>query len=165
MENNKINLYKKLSLTFISVLILIVLIVSFVTYMHQNITSADPIIHWTVIHHFSITVVLILLSSILGYFLSFVTYSELRKNKIGSEKLLSIVLRFLQKEEKEIMNYLVKNDGEANQADIARLPSLNRVKAFRALQKMQEKNLLTVTAHGKLRRVTLSEEIIPLLQG
>src|SRR3989338_3042660 len=151
MEKNKINLYKRISLTFITILVIVVLIVSFVTYMHQDRTSADPLIHWTVQHHFGITIALILIALILGYFLSHLTYNELRKTRSESKKILNVLFRFLQKEEKEIIDYLIKNKGEANQADIARLPNLNRVKAFRVLQKMQGKNLVSITAHGKIR--------------
>lgn len=70
---------------------------------------------------------------------------------------------FLNNDEKEIINYLIQNKGTAGQADIARLPGMNRVKAFRSLQKMQEKNLIDITAHGKIREILLKENILNML--
>ena len=40
---------------------------------------------------------------------------------------------------------------------------MNRVKAFRSLQKMKENNLIDVSAHGKIRKISLQKEILDTL--
>ena len=76
-----------------------------------------------------------------------------------------MLLIFLNNDEREIINLLVKQNGTANQADISRLQGMNRVKAFRSLQKMQDKKLIDIISHGKVRRVTLKDNILHLLSG
>ncbi len=72
-----------------------------------------------------------------------------------------MLLLFLGQEEKEIIEHLVAMDGMSSQADISKLPSMNRVKAHRSLQKMQEKNIVEVVPpHGKMRRIHLNENIM-----
>jgi len=77
--------------------------------------------------------------------------------------MLDMILVFLSKEEREIINFLVEKNGTSTQADISRLPGMNRVKAHRSMQKMQEKNLLDITAHGKVRNVALKQNIMNTL--
>ena len=70
---------------------------------------------------------------------------------------------FLGDEEKKIMSYMIQNNGVAAQADIARLPNMNRVKAFRILQKMQQNNLIEIIPHGKVRNIQLQKHIQEVL--
>ena len=70
---------------------------------------------------------------------------------------------FLSREEREIVNFLVENKGITTQAEIARLPHMNRVKAHRSLQKMSQKQIIELIAHGKIRKVHLKENILQLL--
>lgn len=71
---------------------------------------------------------------------------------------------FLNKEEKEIIKYLVEKKGETTQAEISRLPGLNRVKAYRSVQKMQQKKLIEVVSHGKVRKIKLRKDILCILK-
>ena len=163
MEGHKIDLYKKVSLVFLVIILSIASLVTFVTYIHKDMTSADPLIFWTVENHLIITIALIFISIVLGYGSSVITYNELRKSKRASKNLLDVFFLFLNKDEREILHHLVKNKGLANQADISRLPEMNRVKAFRSLQKMKENNLIDVSAHGKIRKITLKDKVFEML--
>ena len=126
-------------------------------------TSVDPLIYWTVENHLSITIGLILISLILGYGISSLTYNELRKTKKTSKNLLDTLFVFLNREEREIINFLVKGNGIENQADISRLPGMNRVKAFRSLQKMRDNNLIEISSHGKIRKIALKNKVFDML--
>jgi len=163
MDGGRIQLYRKISIAFIAITVIIALLVTFVTYIHQDMTSADPLIFWTVENHLSITIGLILFSLILGYGISALTYNELRKTKRTSKNLLDTLFIFLNREERDIINLLVKSDGIANQADISRLPGMNRVKAFRSLQKMKDNNLIEIASHGKIRKIALKNKVFEML--
>jgi len=163
MDGGRIKLYRKVSIAFIAITVIIALLVTFVTYIHQDMTSVDPLIFWTVENHLSITIGLILFSLILGYIISALTYNELRKTKRTSKKLLETLFVFLNREEREIINFLVKSTGIANQADISRLPGMNRVKAFRSLQKMKDNNLIEISSHGKIRKISLKNNVFDML--
>ena len=160
MDKDKIKLYKHVSLVFSGISVLIVVFVVLVTFIHKDFTSADPWIYWTVEYHFSITVGLIMVSLAIGYTLSTVIYKELRKSKEDSKKLMDLLVLFLDNEEREIISYLVKQKRAVNQADISRLPGMNRVKAYRILRKMQQRDLIDIIPHGKIRRIALKIEVL-----
>jgi len=155
MGRDNAKLYKRISLTFFAVSALLVFLVLLVTFLHQNITSADPLIYWTVKYHFIVTVILMFVSLTMGYILSTVISNELNKSREDSRKVMDLLLLFLSHEEKEIIKHLVKQKGKSNQADISRLEGLNRVKAFRTLQKMKDRDVIDITAHGKIRNIEL----------
>ena len=164
MDQQAINFYRKVSLLFFFVIIGFLILAYGVTFLHQNSTSKNPFIFWTVKNHLSITVALIFLSAVLGYFPSAITYRHLKKTQKESRTLLDSVLLFLNQEERAIINHLVQQKGLSGQAEISRLPGMNRVKAYRSLKKMQEKNLLGIVPHGKVRKVALKENILQMLK-
>lgn len=104
-------------------------------------------------------VVLVLTAVLYGFVLAYFSYRAIRKESSTTASMLEVILLFLSQEEQTILNHLVQNKGEATQADISRLPSMHRVKAHRLLQKMQNNNLIDVTAHGKVRHVLLKQHI------
>jgi len=163
MEKPSIKLYKRISFVFLGIATLVIALVYLITYLQRDRTSADPFIFWTVEHSLSIMITLIIVSIALGYLLSSLTYRELRKSKKESKKLLDTLFLFLNKEEREVISHLVEHKGAATQADISRLPEMNRVKAFRSLQKMQERNLIDITSHGKIRKIALKENVLNIL--
>lgn len=164
MEQRAIDLYRKISLVFFFFIIGLLVLAYAVTFLHQNTTSKNPFIFWTVQNHLRITIGLILLSAILGYLPSAITYRHLAKTKKESQKLLDTVFLFLNPEEREVINHLVQQNGLSSQAEISRLPGMSRVKAFRSLKKMHEKNLLDIAVHGKIRKVALKENILRMLK-
>ena len=163
MDGHSVKLYKYISMGFSVIIIGLAILIYLVTYIHQDVTSKNPLIFWTVENHLPITVGLIILSGFIGYLSSTLIYRQVTKTKKESQKLLEMLLLFLNKDEKEIINSLVQNNGIIGQADISRLPGMNRVKAFRSIQKMQEKNLIDIMAHGKIRKVSLKENILNIL--
>ena len=165
MVDIKVETYRKMSFAFLAIVIAIVGLVYLVTYLHKALTSANPVIFWTVQNHLGITVGLIAVSVFLGYLSSSITYRQLSKTKKESRSLLDTLFLFLSREDKEIINHLMGQNGISRQAEISRLPGLNRVKAFRCLQKMKEKNIIEITANGKVRKVVLKENILRLLSG
>ncbi|MBS3165496.1 hypothetical protein J4444_00080 [Candidatus Woesearchaeota archaeon] len=163
MDEHQLKLYKYVSLGFSVIIVGLATVIYLVTYIHQNITSKNSLIFWIVGNHLSITIGLVIISGFIGYISSTLTYKQFVETKKESHELLEMLFLFLNKDEKEIINYLVKNKGTTEQAEISRLSGMDRVKAFRSLQRMREKNLIDITAHGKIRRVTLKENILNML--
>ena len=163
MDGHFIRIYKYLSLGFLVIIIGLAIVIYLLTSVHRDATSSNPLIFWTVENHLPMTIGLIIFSGFIGYLFSTLTYRQINKTKKESQKLLETLFIFLNNDEKEIINSLVKNNGSVGQAEISRLPGMNRVKAYRSLQKMQEKNLIDIIAHGKIRKVSLKENILNLL--
>ncbi|MBI2661951.1 hypothetical protein HYX11_00655 [Candidatus Woesearchaeota archaeon] len=163
MDSHSVKLYQYISLGFSAITIGLAIVIYLVTYIHQDVTSKNLLIFWTVQNHLSITIGLIILSGFIGYTSSTLIYKQVTNTKKESQKLLEMLFLFLNKEEKEIINYLVQKNGMVGQAEISRLPNMNRVKAYRSLQKMQEKNLIDIAAYGKVRKVSLKDNILTML--
>ena len=115
-------------------------------------------------YHIEIMLALMVTAIAFGFFVSQFFYAELQRSRQASSSIMDTVLLFLGREEREIVRYLVSRGGETTQAEISRLPGMSRVKAHRSLQKMQEKQLLDVIPHGKVRRIVLKPHIIGTLK-
>ncbi len=131
---------------------------AFVTYNHHE-EGDGALMRFAVDHHLGIMVGLVLVSIVFGFASSRFLYARLQESRRASRGMLDVVLLFLSAEERTVVNYLVERGGETTQAEISRLPRMTRVKAHRSLQKMQEKRIVDLVPHGKMRRVVLKEGI------
>ena len=138
-------------------------LVGIVYYTHQNETPQNVFAMWAVSFHLPIMITLIIISVGFGFILSTLSKKEIKKSKKETKSLLKTLFLFLSSEEKEIIDFLIKNEGKTSQAEISRLPNLNRVKAYRSLQRMQEKDIIEIIPHGKIRKIYLKNNILTML--
>src|SRR3989344_5265698 len=164
MDTQKLKFYKYLGLAVLIIIFIFVSVITIITYGSRDMTNANPLFYYAAQNHLELLFIMIMISIILGFFISGLSFRALEKQRKNSENILQIVLMFLNKEEEEIIQHLVKTTGETTQAEISRLPGLNRVKAYRSLQKMQEKKLIMIKAHGKIRKVILREDVLDILK-
>ena len=164
MRNINLKIYKKIIFGILVLLLVVVSWVAFITEENKDVTRTSVFLTFAIDNHSWIMFSLVIVSVAVGFFWSRVLYSEIQKKKKDSQEIFDVVLLFLSREEKHIVNFLVEKKGETTQAEIARLPTMTRLKAFRALQKMRDKNLLEVLPHGKVRRVRLKENIFSILR-
>lgn len=154
---------KNVAFVISAALLVLVTWVAVLTHTNRNMTNANPFIVFIIQNHLSFMFAAIITSAAVGFIWSGMLYGEIRKKKEASMSTLETVLLFLNQEEKDIINYLVGKEGTATQAEIARLPKMNRVKAYRSLQKMKDKRLIEITPHGKMRRLMLKDNILSTL--
>ena len=157
------SLFMKLGMLLLTSLLIVVAWLINVTRANKDISNPNPFVHFAVENHLLILVILIFLSTASGFLLSSISYIEISKKKKASQGILDTVFLFLHPEEKNIIQFLVQNKGSTTQAEVSRLPGMNRVKAYRSLQKMADKNLVEVVPHGKIRKVRLKENIMSVL--
>jgi uncharacterized membrane protein len=162
MSNVPSKTIRNVSFVVLTVLLIAVIVLAFMTY-NAKVSDANPYFSFAVTHHLELMGSLVGISLIFGFFTSQMFYAEIQRKKHESKSMLTVVLLFLSREEREIVNFLVENKGVTTQAEIARLPHMNRVKAHRSLQKMQEKQIIELVPHGKIRKVHLKENILQLL--
>ncbi len=145
-------------------LTLLLILVTFVTFMSY---TGDPTqqgyLAFAVRNHVTIMAILLIVAIAFGFVSSSIYNAQIKKAQQETRNVLDIVLLFLNRDERAIISVLVQNRGSTNQAEIARLPGMNRVKAFRSLQKMQEKQLIEILAHGKVRKINLKENLLTML--
>lgn len=155
---------KQISFAILTMLLIVVSIVVYVTETNRNMTTKSAFLMLLIDKHTTILFFLIAFAIAFGFFWSNLSFVELERHKKESRRILDIIMLFLSKEEKEIIKFLVEKNGNTTQAEISRLPGLDRVKAFRSLQKMQEKRLVEIQEHGKIRKVRLKEDIMSVIK-
>ncbi len=162
MSNIQTKLLRNISFAILTLLLIALSAIAFMTY-RSDILIFGQNLSFAVQHHTAIMAGLLIISILFGFATSQIFYAELQRKKKVSQSILGVVLLFLSREEREIVNFLVENKGITTQAEIARLPHMNRVKAHRSLQKMSQKQIIELIAHGKIRKVHLKENILQLL--
>ena len=158
-----INFYRKVGVALLSLLLIAVLWIATITHANRKISNPNPFIHFAIQNNFVILIVLIVVSVAYGFLWSSLSYFEIKRKKKDSQAILDTVFLFLSTDEKNMIEFLVQHNGQTTQAELSRLPGMNRVKAFRLLQKMQSKNLVEITPHGKVRRIKVKENIMNTL--
>jgi len=78
------------------------------------------------------------------------------------EKALKTV-RFLPKEQRKIMDYLIDGSGEALQKDIVEETDLGKVKVSRTLKKMEKRGLIEREENGMSKRVVVIDDFKDVL--
>lgn len=160
MRNIPLKWYKNIGIIVLSCLILSVIWLTMIIEKNENISTTSKLFRFAIEYHIIILVVLVVIAVAFGFLWASMLYNQIEKKEKETRSILDIVVQFLNNEEKQILNYLVNNKGSTTQAEIARLPSMNRVKAFRALQKMEDKRLIEIIPHGKVRKIMLKDNIL-----
>ncbi|MBI3032506.1 hypothetical protein HYY69_03455 [Candidatus Woesearchaeota archaeon] len=163
MRNITLRWYKNIGIIVLSFLILSVIWLTVIIEKNENISTMNNLFRFAIEHHIVILVILVVIAVAFGFLWANILYHQIEKKEEETKSILDIVVQFLHNEEKQILNYLVDNKGTTTQAEIARLPSMNRVKAFRTLQKMEEKRLIEIIPHGKIRKIMLKENILDII--
>ena len=109
-----------------------------------------------------IETVLPLLAS-LGIMIGALTYYFMHQKVESKEKSLKantdILLQFLNKDERAIVNRLIEEQGKVLQSELTRLPGMGKVKAHRIVQRLIDRRVIETEEHGKTNIVRFTKEI------
>ncbi|HQC61408.1 MAG TPA: hypothetical protein PLA60_03520 [Candidatus Pacearchaeota archaeon] len=113
-----------------------------------------------------VSLILILLS-LFGMFIGSLTYyfisEKYEKKIIKLHKDSNITLKFLEKEEQEIVKSILKNKGKTTQSRISEDTGFSRVKIFRTLKKLENKRIINKKPNGMTNVVELEEDLKKVL--
>jgi len=70
-----------------------------------------------------------------------------------------VLLRFLNPEEKKLVNALIENNGKVLQAEITRLPGMTKLKSHRVIQRLVDRGVIEKDKVGKTNIVRFTKEI------
>ncbi|MBN1385936.1 hypothetical protein JW968_03080 [Candidatus Woesearchaeota archaeon] len=163
MRNITLKAYKNLGFGILTASLIIAIALTMLTYIYRDMTSANKVITSLLDNHLTILIIMIIISIAFGFFWAQISYAEISKTKKQTKTMMDIISIFLSEDEKVILGHLVENKGRSSQAEISRLPGMTRVKAYRLLQRMHEKNLIDIETHGKLRNIILHQNILYML--
>lgn len=155
MEKENKNNIRPIILIF-GIIALFIFVVSFVTfYTTENFSSACgcQLPPW----------IIIVSVSSLGLFVGLVTYYLISKNflkeKKEIEENLFKFLDLLEKEDRDVLKIIIKNNGKIGQSSLAKTLDVDKVKMSRIISRMEDKKMLKKEKHGMTNKIVLKEEL------
>ncbi len=70
-----------------------------------------------------------------------------------------VLLKFLNPDERKLVNLLIENDGKVLQAELTRLPGMSKVKSHRIVQRLMDRGVIEKDSLGKTNIVGFTKEI------
>jgi len=103
-------------------------------------------------------VLFIILSIIfIGGLVYFLLSLQIDKKENIIDKNMEVLRSILDKDEKDLLDFLVKNDGKINQNDLAK--KIGKLKAHRVIKKLQGKKIVSIIKQGKNNLIELKQEL------
>jgi uncharacterized membrane protein len=96
---------------------------------------------------------------IVGAGIYYLMASKVEIKQESLKKNANILLKFLNEDEKKLVNLLIENNGKALQAEVSRLPGMTKVKSHRVVQKLIDKGVIEREEFGKTRIIKFVKEI------
>lgn len=70
----------------------------------------------------------------------------------------TLILKFLDYGENQVIKKLIENNGTILQSEISRMPNIGKVRAHRIIVDLKKKEIITLENYGKTNRINLTEE-------
>ena len=103
--------------------------------------------------------VFVLSGIIVGALVFFLMSSRLEGKQRDAKKIAETMLRFLNPDERKLVNLLIENNGKILQAELTRLPGMSKVKSHRVVQRLIDRGVIEKETMGKTNIVRFSKEI------
>ncbi|MEM0231424.1 MAG: hypothetical protein QXW00_01495 [Candidatus Woesearchaeota archaeon] len=75
-----------------------------------------------------------------------------------------IILKFLNSNQRRVVETLLESGGSVRQYELSHLPGLNKVRTHRIVRELAEKGIISVERLGKINRITLNKELFEILK-
>lgn len=103
--------------------------------------------------------VFIFVGLIIGVIVFFLITSKIEDKKKDARKIANVMLRFLNPDERKLVDLLIENNGKVLQAELTRLPGMSKVRSHRVIQKLIDRGVIEKETLGKTNIVRFSKEI------
>ncbi len=110
-------------------------------------------------HHIEFMALMAVLGLLVGGSIVYLLYEKIESQEKESGITAELVLKFLTAEERKIVLYLAKSGGSSYQSEISRLEGFTRLRAHRAIAKLESKGILSVDKVGKTNRIMLEKAL------
>lgn len=152
----------KNTLLAIAIVMGFVFLVSFVAYYVEE----KHAVYQTCSCSISLPWIIVILSS-LGVFVGTITFYFFNLKIIKDKKDVKIgilrIINYLGRDEKLIIMELVKNNGRISQSTIVHNTKIDKVKVFRILEKLLQKEIIKKEKNGMTNTIILDKEIVDVL--
>ncbi|MFH0737183.1 MAG: winged helix-turn-helix transcriptional regulator [Candidatus Micrarchaeota archaeon] len=148
-----------LGIVVISVFIFLVTVLVFVFELYSEGQPVPDLLRPFIDYHMHFMV----LMGLFGLFSGLLVYSllntTLERQKKAVKTNMEIIMKFLGTDDREVLRLLIEKEGMTTQSEIARLPGMSRLKAHRAVKKLEARGIIHIERYGKINMVRLVEEL------
>jgi DNA-binding MarR family transcriptional regulator len=148
-----------LGLVIVSVFIFLVTVLVFVYAISSGGQMVPDPLKPFMEYHVEFMVVMGLFGVLSGLIVYSILNAALEKQKSIVRSNTEIIMRFLGHDEREIIRLLNEKGGMTTQSEISRLPMMSRLKAHRAVRKLESRGIIHVEKYGKANLLRLVEEL------
>jgi len=82
---------------------------------------------------------------------------QIEKKENIINKNIEVLYSILDKDEQNLLDFLIKKNGELNQNDLAK--KIGKLKAHRLIRKLEQKKIISITKQGKNNLIRLKKEL------
>lgn len=101
----------------------------------------------------------IIIGIVIGALVFFFMSSRLENKQKDLSKVTDVLVQFLAKDEKLVVQKLLENDGKVLQAELSRMQGLGKLKVHRIVTRLVDRQVVEVEKYGKTNIVKLSKGI------
>ncbi len=104
------------------------------------------------------------LGLIVGIIVFYIMSDKIIEQKNIAKKNTKIILKFLNHNERKIIETLLENEGRLRQYEISHIHGLNKVQTHRIIQSLEEKGIIEKEKLGKINNIKLNKELYEVLK-
>jgi hypothetical protein len=148
-----------LGLVVVSVFIFLITVLVFVYALASGGQQVPEILRPFITYHIQFMVVMGFFGVGSGLIVYNILNATLEKQKKIVQTNMSIIMKFLSPDEREIVQLMGEKEGMTTQSEMAKLPRMTRLKAHRIVKKLENRGIVHVEKYGKINVVRLVEEL------
>ncbi|MBI5228412.1 winged helix-turn-helix transcriptional regulator [Candidatus Micrarchaeota archaeon] len=149
-------------MTIVSVFVFLVTVLVVVFSLYSQGQEVPDLLKPFLAYHVQFMIVMGLFGVGSGLALYTILNSTLEKQKQIVKTNSQIIMKFLAKDEREVVSLLLSKDGRTTQSEIASLPNMSRLKAHRIVKKLEGQGIVHVEKYGKINMIRIIDELMEL---
>ena len=148
-----------IGISIVSVFIFLVTVLVFVYALASKGEAVPSFLQLFLDYHIHFMVIM----GLFGVFSGLMGYNLLNTTIENQKKIVKtnveIIMKFLNPEEREVVELLLKKDNMTTQSEISKAPGMTRLKAHRIVKKLEDRGVVHVEKYGKINMIRIVEEL------
>ena len=116
------------------------------------------------IHSFYFIPFIAFVGLLIGTLVYYIMSGNIVKKDLSLKKNTRIILNFLNRDERNLIELLLEQQGKAAQYELSHLPNLNKVKTHRILLNLEQKGIIKKEKFGKINKIVLNKDLYEVLK-
>ncbi len=148
-----------LGILIISVFIFLITVLAFVYALSSEGSRIPQFLSPFLEHHIEFMVLMGVFGVGAGLIVYNILNATIEKQKKTVKANMGILMKFLGKDDREVVSLLLSKGGVTTQSEISRLDGMSRLRAHRVVRKLEYRGIVHVEKNGKINMVRLVDEL------